>query len=104
DIESLREFDIDTQTSVRDLNSVHILLSTAVEQGGAASPAAAGPGGSGDRPSFLDDQTGKVRDYIAPDHLQIGIEWAVEGGAPATPGSQELIPPQIQISEGWIGG
>ena len=26
----------------------------------------------------------------------------MEGGAPATPGSRELAPPHIQISEGWI--
>ncbi|PYK93564.1 MAG: transcription-repair coupling factor, partial [Verrucomicrobia bacterium] len=50
EIESLREFDIDTQTSVRDLNSVDILVGAA------------------------DDQNGTVRDYIARDHLKIDIE------------------------------
>jgi transcription-repair coupling factor (superfamily II helicase) len=51
---------------------------------------------------LIDDQSGFVRDYIAPNHLIIDIEPAMEGGAPATPGSRELAPPQIQISEGWI--
>src|SRR5262245_368769 len=50
-IESLREFDIDTQTSVRDLNSVDILL----DQGAL-------------------DQKGQVRDYLGPNDLQIDIE------------------------------
>ena len=50
EIESLREFDIDTQTSVRDLNSIDILVGAA------------------------DDQNGMVRDYIASDHLKIDIE------------------------------
>src|SRR4029077_17103847 len=85
-IESLREFDIDTQTSVRDLGSVDILLGAAV-----------GPG----RLSWI-DQTGRVRDYVAPNDLIIDLEPEMEGGAPATPGSRELAPPQIQISEGWI--
>ena len=49
-IESLREFDIDTQTSVRDLRSADILLETA------------------------DGQSGFVRDYVAPNHLRIEIE------------------------------
>jgi transcription-repair coupling factor (superfamily II helicase) len=65
-IESLREFDIDTQTSVHDLNSVDLLLGTA------------------------DDQSGFVRDYIAPNHLKIEIE--PDGVSNA----------HIQISEGWI--
>ncbi len=63
DVESLREFDIDTQTSVRDLRKIDILLGAA------------------------EDQSGKVRDYIAPDHLKIDIEDS-EG--------------DIRISEGWI--
>ena len=104
-IESLREFDIDSQTSVRDLASVHILLG----QGAAASEP---PGRSGDRPSLVDDQSGFVRDYVAPNHLIIAIEPDMVGGAPAMPGSPafaalrrgklELAPPHIQISEGWI--
>jgi transcription-repair coupling factor (superfamily II helicase) len=49
-VESLREFDIDTQTSVRDLKMADVLLS---------SP---------------DDQSGLVRDYIDKDHLKIDIE------------------------------
>src|SRR4029077_4458940 len=50
EIESLREFDVDTQTSVRDLNSADILLGTA------------------------DDRRHIVRDYQARDHFQIDIE------------------------------
>src|SRR5436190_6410147 len=94
-IESLREFDIDSQTSVRDLASVDILLG----QGAAASEP---PGRSGHRPSLVDNQSGFVRDYVAPNHLIIAIEPDMEGGVPATPGSHELAPPHIQISEGWI--
>jgi transcription-repair coupling factor (superfamily II helicase) len=74
-IESLREFDIDTQTSVRDLGSVDILLGAAV-----------GP----DRPSLIDDQSGHVRDYVAPNDLKIDIE------------PEEVSTAHIQISEGWI--
>src|SRR5207249_10858203 len=85
-IESLREFDIDTQTSVRDLGSVDILLGGAV----------------GSDRLFSIDQSGRVRDYVAPDDLIIDLEPGMEGGAHATPGSQELGPPHIQISEGWI--
>ena len=50
EIESLREFDIDTQTSVRDLNSADILIGAANDEGGA------------------------VRDYVGRDHLKIDIE------------------------------
>ena len=94
-IESLREFDIDTQTSVRDLRSIDILL---IPGAAAFQP----PGRSGDRPSLVDDQSGFVRDYLRESDLVIEIEPPMEGGAPATRGSQELAPPQIQISEGWI--
>jgi transcription-repair coupling factor (superfamily II helicase) len=104
-IESLREFDIDNQTSVRDLASVDILLG----QGAAASEP---PGRSGDRPSLVDDQSGFVRDYVAPNHLIIVIEPDMDGGVPAMPdspafaalrrGKLEVAPPHIQISEGWI--
>ena len=65
-IESLREFDIDTQTSLRDLDSLDILL---------------GP---------IDDQSGTVRDYLAPDHLHIDIE------------PEKRSSTHIQISQGWI--
>jgi len=50
DIESLREFDTDTQTSVRNLQSIEILLGAA------------------------EDPTGTVRNYLAPDHVRIEIE------------------------------
>ena len=65
-IESVREFDIDSQTSVRDLRLADLLLGTA------------------------DDQSGLVRDYVAPDHLILDIEPA------------EISDAQIQISENWI--
>ena len=58
EIESLREFDIDTQTSVRDLNSADILLGA------------------------VDDESGTVRDYLARDHLQIDIESDKNSTAP----------------------
>jgi transcription-repair coupling factor (superfamily II helicase) len=50
DIESLREFDVDTQTSVRNLQNVEILLEAA-EQHAAV-----------------------VRDYVVADHLRLEIE------------------------------
>jgi transcription-repair coupling factor (superfamily II helicase) len=50
DIESLRRFDIDTQTSVREVRAAEILLN----------------------PS--DEQSAHIRDYIASDHVQIAIE------------------------------
>ena len=50
EIESLREFDLDTQTSLRNLNNVELLLGAA------------------------DDQSGRVRDYIGQEHLRIVIE------------------------------
>ncbi len=65
-IESLREFDINTQTSVRDLSKIDVLLGAS------------------------DDQSGRVRDYLRPDHLRLEIE-------PEESGDSE-----IQISEGWI--
>src|SRR5205085_11281899 len=50
DIESLREFDVDSQTSVRPLQQIEILLASA------------------------DDQTRVVRDYIRSDHIRVDIE------------------------------
>jgi transcription-repair coupling factor (superfamily II helicase) len=50
DIESLREFDLDTQTSVGDLKSAQILLGTP------------------------DDRGGKVRDFVSPNDLIVEIE------------------------------
>jgi transcription-repair coupling factor (superfamily II helicase) len=50
DIESLREFDVDAQTSVRNLQNVEVLLEP------------------------TENQTAQVRDYIRPDHLRIEIE------------------------------
>jgi transcription-repair coupling factor (superfamily II helicase) len=79
EIESLREFDLDTQTSVRTREQASVLLSAA------------------------DDSSGRVRDYITQDTLVIELEPALEGGAPATPGSPEpASPSHIQISQGWI--
>src|SRR4029077_7089704 len=68
DVESLREFDVDTQTSVRNLPSVEIFLGAA------------------------EDQSGTVRDYIAPSHIRIGIE------------PDENEDADILIGEGWLGG
>ncbi|MFZ1220538.1 MAG: transcription-repair coupling factor [Chthoniobacterales bacterium] len=50
DVESLREFDVETQTSVRNLQSIEILLGAA------------------------EDQSATVRDYVARDALRIEIE------------------------------
>jgi transcription-repair coupling factor (superfamily II helicase) len=50
DIESLREFDVDNQTSIRNLQNVEILLEAA------------------------ENQTASVRDYVASGHLRIEIE------------------------------
>jgi transcription-repair coupling factor (superfamily II helicase) len=50
EIDSLREFDIDTQTSVRELRFADLLLGT------------------------VDDQSGTVRDYVAANHLKIDVE------------------------------
>ncbi len=50
EIESLREFDLDTQTSVRDLSAIDILLGAPHEQ------------------------PGRVRDYIGKDHFRVAIE------------------------------
>ena len=87
EIESLREFDIDTQTSVNDLGSVEILLSAAAKQGAAVSKTS---GRFGNRPSLIEDQSGFIRDYIDNHDLKIDIE----------PG--ENSDAQIQISESWI--
>jgi len=57
EIESLREFDLDTQTSLRNLNEVELLLGAA------------------------EDQSGKVRDYIEQDHLRVVIEPEEDGAA-----------------------
>ena len=106
-IESLREFDIDTQTSVRDLRSVDILFETA------------------------DGQSGFVRDYVRDRDLIVDIEAAEEpsrlgsagaspalarasrasrrafGEAPKTAGEgarapQSIPRAHIEINESWI--
>jgi transcription-repair coupling factor (superfamily II helicase) len=66
DIESLREFDLDTQTSLRNLNEVELLLGA------------------------IDDQSGRVRDYIGKQHLRVVIEEADDDA-------------DVLISEGWLG-
>src|SRR3989440_26563 len=50
DIESLREFDVDSQTSVHNLQNVEVLLGAA------------------------ENQTASVRDYVVSDHLRVEIE------------------------------
>ncbi|MGC1322896.1 MAG: transcription-repair coupling factor [Candidatus Udaeobacter sp.] len=82
-IESLREFDIDTQTSVRDLRSIDILLN----QGAAVSSP---PGRSGDGRSLIENQSGNVRDYVRERDLIIDIE------------PDGISNAHVQISEGWI--
>src|SRR4029453_9927183 len=53
--------------------------------------------------SAADDSSGRVRDYITQDTFVIELEPALEGGAPATPGSPEpASPSHIQISQGLI--
>jgi transcription-repair coupling factor (superfamily II helicase) len=83
-IESLREFDIDTQTSLRDLRSIDILLD---RQGAAVSSP---PGRSGDRPCLIEDQSGNVRDYVRERDLIIDVE------------PDGISNAHVQISEGWI--
>src|SRR5262249_47638969 len=79
EIESLREFDLDTQTSQRNLQEVDFLLGAA------------------------DDQSGKVRDYVGKDHLVIEIEPEAEGPAAARPsGRGRSRQADILISEGWL--
>ena len=81
-IESLREFDIDTQTSLRDLRSVDILLN----QGAA-------------------DENGSVRDYVRESDLVIDVEPSESTAIVGSEGmraSQSISCAQIQISEGWI--
>jgi len=72
-VESLREFDIDTQTSVRDRPKIDILL-------GAAG-----------------DQSGFVRDYIGKEDLTIDVE-----PGEAAENFTALSGQVVQISEGWI--
>ncbi len=72
-IESLREFDIDTQTSVRDLRKTDILLGAA------------------------EDQSGFVRDYIGTDDLIVDIE----PGENSTGLTGQVSLAHIQISESW---
>jgi transcription-repair coupling factor (superfamily II helicase) len=73
-VESLREFDIDTQTSVRDLRKIDILLGAA------------------------DDKSGVVRDYIGKADLVIDAEPAENLTALSGQVSQQ----QIQVTESWI--
>jgi transcription-repair coupling factor (superfamily II helicase) len=71
-IESLREFDVDTQISVRDLRSIDILL---------------GQGATAFQPP---ERSGVVRHYIREHDLIIDVE------------SDEVSDAHVQISEGWI--
>ena len=75
EIESLREFDLDTQTSVRTREQASVLLSAA------------------------DNTGGRVRDYITQDALLIELEPAAAGAALAP---RPAPPSHIQISESWI--
>jgi transcription-repair coupling factor (superfamily II helicase) len=73
DIESIREFDLNTQTSVRTRETATVLLSAA------------------------DDTSGRVRDYIAPEALVIELEPESERTTSTMP-----APSHIRISESWI--
>jgi transcription-repair coupling factor (superfamily II helicase) len=75
EIESLREFDLDTQTSVRAREQASVLLSAA------------------------DNTGGRVRDYITQDALLIELEPAAARAALAP---RPAPPSHIQISESWI--
>jgi transcription-repair coupling factor (superfamily II helicase) len=80
-IESLREFDIDSQTSVRGLASVDLLLGTA------------------------HDHSGFVRNYIHDNDLIINIEPDEHSSGLGSAGArapQSIARTHIQISEGWI--
>ena len=66
-IESLREFDIDAQTSTRDLRSVDLLVGTA------------------------DDQSGFVRDYIRDNDLIIVIEPDEQSSALGSPAASPAL-------------
>jgi transcription-repair coupling factor (superfamily II helicase) len=76
EIESLREFDIDTQTSVRNLLSIDILLGAA------------------------DDQGGRIRDYVERTDFIVGIEPSEDLTALSRQVPEQRL---IKISEGWIG-
>ena len=84
EIESLREFDLDTQTSLRNLNEVELLLGAA------------------------DDQSGKVRDYIGKEHLRVVIEdedenadvFITEGWLAGT--SEQHSGEQIEVGSGTL--
>jgi transcription-repair coupling factor (superfamily II helicase) len=89
EIESLREFDLDTQTSVRTREQAGVLLSAA------------------------DDTSGRVRDYITQDALVLELEPEPDGGLSATPGSpasgsveptarRELAPPRAASSSDFF--
>ena len=73
-IESLREFDIDTQTSVRDLSSVDVLFETA------------------------DGQSGFIRDYVRDRDVIIDIEAAANSAA----STRQVPSAHIEINESWI--
>src|SRR6185295_11992318 len=78
-VESLREFDIDTQTSVRDLRKIDILLGA------------------------TDNQGGQVRDYIDTSHLIINVEPDDRASSNLTGlTGQDGLSAQVEISEGWI--
>ncbi len=77
EIESLREFDLDTQVSIRSLDQCSVLLSA------------------------MDDSTGTVRDYIHGLVLEVEPELS-EGKSGREPHLRLAPPAHIQISEGWL--
>ncbi len=80
EIESLREFDIDSQISVRDLRSVDILVNQGAE-------------------AFQEPKgAGFVHDYISEHDLLIDVEPCED----STALSRQVPNTQVQISESWI--
>ena len=78
-IESLREFDIDSQTSVRDLASVDLLLGTA------------------------HDQSGFVRDYIRDNDLIINIEPDEQSSGLGSAGASPALARASRASGNFFG-
>ncbi|MDQ6912533.1 MAG: transcription-repair coupling factor [Verrucomicrobiota bacterium] len=74
EIESLREFDIDTQTSVRNLQSIEVLLGAA------------------------DEQSATVRDYVDGAHIVVEIEPSEEKNSTALSG--QVLVSESWLEEG----
>ncbi len=90
-IDSVREFDINTQTSLRPLRTVDILLGPAAGDSFATSFGVSPLAGQSEgKPLSPENGMAQIRDYMGPNHLRIEIE------------PDEHSEAHIQISEGWI--